>query len=93
VAASAPGLALARWCRALGHPARIVIVRHLASRREPCTAGEIAAQVPLAQSTVSRHLQVLVSAGLLRAQEARPRVYYQLDEQVLAEFRRTALSL
>jgi ArsR family transcriptional regulator len=71
----------------------VAIVRYLAARREPCTAGEVAAQVPLAQSTVSRHLRVLVGAGLLRSQEATPRVYYQLDEQAVAEFRRAALGL
>ena len=88
-----PGIELARLCRALGHPARVAIVRFLQGSGGACPAGEIAAQVPLAQSTVSRHLRVLTEAGLLLASPAPPRVLYRLDRQALEAFRRAASAL
>jgi ArsR family transcriptional regulator len=87
------GIQLAKMCRALGHPARVAIVRYLEACGRACPAGEIVAQVPLSQSAVSRHLRVLTDAGLLRAQAAPPRVLYRLDESALEGFRRSAAAL
>ena len=70
------GLRFARQCRALGHPARVTILRYLTSRRTGTTCGEIVRQLPLAQSTVSRHLVVLREAGFIRSTEQPPRVLY-----------------
>lgn len=55
---------LARVFRALGHPARLAIIETLANRTTAC-CGEIVDCLPLAQSTVSQHLQVLKDTGLL----------------------------
>jgi len=88
-----PGIELARLCRALGHPARVAIVRYLEGRTGACPAGDIVAQVPLAQSTVSRHLRVLTEAGILLASPAPPRVLYRLDRNALDAFRRAASAL
>lgn len=73
------GLRLARSCKALAHPARVTILRFLRTRRSGATCGEIVQQLPLAQSTVSQHLLVLTEAGLLRAEEATPRVVYHAE--------------
>ena len=73
------GIYLAKLCRALGHPARVTILRFLRTRRTGATCGEIVQQLPLAQSTVSQHLVVLVEAGLLRAEAAPPRVVYHAE--------------
>ena len=53
---------LAALAKALGHPARVQIVRFL-SRRSTCVCGEIVDQLPLSQSTVSQHLKVLKEAA------------------------------
>ncbi|MCH8488062.1 MAG: ArsR family transcriptional regulator, partial [Candidatus Cyclonatronum sp.] len=45
---------LARFAKALGHPARIAIMAHL-SQAGGCCAGELQLNMPLAQSTVSQH--------------------------------------
>ena len=50
--------------KALGHPARLEILRLLAQRKT-CVCGEVVRELPLAQSTVSQHLKVLKDAGLV----------------------------
>jgi DNA-binding transcriptional ArsR family regulator len=55
---------LAHAMRALSHPARIAILRYLASIQTPC-CGDVMSCVDLAQSTVSQHLKVLLEAGLI----------------------------
>jgi len=66
---------LARLAKALGHPARVAILRRLLSGGE-CVCGEIVEGLPLAQATVSQHLQVLKEAGLITGEVDGPRVCY-----------------
>ncbi len=80
---------LAALARALGHPARIKIMRLLISRTE-CICGEICHELPWAQSTISQHLKVLKEAGLIRGEVDGPRVCYCVDPDVLREFRTLA---
>ncbi len=62
---------LAASLRALGHPVRLSILRRLASQgQNPCCCGDVTESLPLAQSTVSQHIKVLLDAGLI---ERRPR--------------------
>ena len=74
---------LARVAKALGHPARVAIVRLLA-RDGACICGDIVDRLPLAQATVSQHLKVLKEAGLIRGDLDPPRVCYCLDPDGLA---------
>ena len=69
---------LARLAKALGHPARVAIIR-LLLRREACVCGEIVDELPLAQSTVSQHLKQLKEAGLVRGEVDGPRVCYCVE--------------
>lgn len=87
------GARLAKLCKALGHPARVAIVRHLASKRGTCTCGEIVDQLPLAQSTVSQHLKVLREVGLIAGDVEPPRVCYCLNERTLEELKRAVAAL
>lgn len=73
---------LALLAKALGHPARVKILRILARQRE-CLCGEIVHELPLAQSTVSQHLKILKEAGLVRGTVDGPRVCYCLSEGAL----------
>jgi len=68
--------------KALGHAARIQILR-LLSRRETCVCGDIVDELPLAQSTVSQHLKVLKDAGLIRGEINGPRVCYCLEPRAM----------
>ena len=73
---------LAKVYRALGHPARLAIIETLASRNAAC-CGEIVDRMPLAQSTVSQHLQVLKEAGLLTCDQRGRNCHYLLDWEKL----------
>jgi ArsR family transcriptional regulator len=77
---------LAELARAIGHPARVQIVRLLA-RRDGCICGDIVAELPLAQSTVSQHLKVLKDAGLVRGEIDGPRICYCLEPRGLRRLR------
>jgi ArsR family transcriptional regulator len=74
-----PGdIELARLAKALGHPARVAILR-LLIRRGECVCGAIVDELPLAQATVSQHLKVLKEAGLVQGEIDGPRVCYCVD--------------
>jgi ArsR family transcriptional regulator, arsenate/arsenite/antimonite-responsive transcriptional repressor len=73
---------LAALTKALGHPARVQILRLLA-RRASCLCGDIVDELPLAQSTVSQHLKVLKDAGLIRGEVDGPRVCYCIEPRTL----------
>jgi DNA-binding transcriptional ArsR family regulator len=73
---------LATYAKALGHTARVQILRLLV-RRTSCVCGEIVDELPLAQSTVSQHLKVLKDAGLIRGDIDGPRVCYCIEPRAL----------
>lgn len=73
----------ARWAKALGHPARLAILRFLATRKT-CFCGQIVDELPLAQSTVSQHLQELKDAGLIQGTIDGTRVCYCLNPNAIA---------
>ena len=66
---------LAAFAKAIAHPVRVRILRMLA-RKEARMCSHIVDELPLAQSTVSEHLRILRTAGLVRANENGPRVSY-----------------
>lgn len=73
---------LAALAKAVGHPARVQILRLLV-RREACICGDIVEELPLAQSTVSQHLKVLKDVGLIRGEIDGPRVCYCVEPRTL----------
>lgn len=73
---------LAERLRALGHPVRLTVLDTL-SAQDRCVCGEIVRALPLAQSTVSQHLKVLLDAGLIRGRTEGQRSSYCLDRDAL----------
>ena len=71
---------LAKYAKALAHPARIAILKILASRCS-CVCGDIVEELPLSQSTVSQHLKELKEAGLIKGDIDGARVCYCIDEK------------
>jgi ArsR family transcriptional regulator, arsenate/arsenite/antimonite-responsive transcriptional repressor len=78
---------LAQLAKALGHPARIRILRLLAAR-DTCITGDVVAELPLAQSTVSEHLRILREAGLVQSTPDGTRSTYCLSPTGLATLKR-----
>jgi ArsR family transcriptional regulator len=83
---------LALLAKAVGHPARVQILRLLV-RRETCVCGDIVDELPLAQSTVSQHLKVLKEAGLIRGEIDGPRVGYCVEPRTLRRLKSLVGSL
>ena len=77
---------LANLCKALGHPARVRILRILLEH-DVCVAGELADQIDLAQSTVSQHLKILKESGLIKGEIDGPRRCYCVNRTILAELK------
>lgn len=69
--------------KALGHPARLHILRLLLSQ-PVCSGGNIFDALPLAQSTVSQHLKVLRQAGLINYEPRGSRGCYWAERDILA---------
>ena len=70
--------------KALGHPARIAILKILA-QRETCFCGDITEIIPLAQSTVSQHLKALKKAGLITGTVEGVKTCYCLNPEGVKE--------
>ncbi len=90
--ARAADVELATLAKALGHPARVQIVRFLLSR-DSCMCGDIVEHLPLAQSTVSQHLKMLKEAGLIRGTIDGPRVCYCVETKVLKRLKELVAGL
>ncbi len=71
---------IAAYAKALGHPARIAILRFLI-KSESCICGDIVDELPLSQSTVSQHLKELKEAGLIKGNIEGAAVCYCIDEK------------
>ena len=71
---------MARFAKALAHPARIKILKYL-SQANFCFTGDFVDVLPLAQSTVSQHLKELRDAGLLDAYENPPKMRYCINQK------------
>lgn len=68
----------ARLAKALGHPARIAILRHLASLNT-CRFTDISNELSLANSTVHQHLAELKKAGLIQGSIDPPKLQYCIN--------------
>lgn len=77
---------VAKYAKALGHPARIAILRILLERRA-CICGDIVEELPLSQSTVSQHLKELRDAGLIKGDIEGKKICYCIDEQAWQQAR------
>jgi ArsR family transcriptional regulator len=77
---------LAGLARALGHPARIRIVRMLIEK-QACIGCDLVDEIGLAQSTVSEHLRILKAAGIITGEIEHPRVCYSLNPTALEPLR------
>jgi transcriptional regulator, arsR family len=71
---------IARFAKAMGHPARMAILDFLA-RQENCYFGDIHEELPIAKATVSQHLKELKEAGLIQGEIETPKVKYCINRE------------
>ena len=73
-------IVLAKYAKALSHPARVAIL-NLLLKKQSCICGDIVDELPLSQSTVSQHLKELKEAGLIKGDIEGASVCYCIDEK------------
>ncbi len=71
---------VARLAKALSHPARVAIMRHLA-KTQGCICGDLVEVLPLAQATVSQHLRELRKAGLISGEVEGASICYCVNKK------------
>ena len=77
---------LAALAKAIGHPARIAILKILA-KKNACICGEIVEVLPLAQATVSQHLKALKEADLIQGTIDGPKSCYCINWAAFNSFK------
>ena len=70
---------IARYAKAMGHPARMAILQFLAGR-ETCFFGDIHEELPIAKATVSQHLKELSRIDTGRNRGTESEILYQPDQ-------------
>ena len=70
--------------KVLGDPTRVLILQALVTGGELCV-HELAEVVGMSQSSVSHHLRLLRTYGLIRARRAGREVYYRPDDDHVAQ--------
>lgn len=66
--------------KALGHPARLAIIEYLIASPS-CICGDIVDVLPLAQSTVSKHLSELKKVNLIQGNISGNNICYCLNQE------------
>ncbi|MBH9576727.1 ArsR/SmtB family transcription factor [Inhella proteolytica] len=83
---------LASLCKALAHPARVQLLRHLA-HIDSCYFGNLSDLTGLAPSTTSQHVKVLKEAGLIVGSSEEQRTCYCVNPERLALLKRWVQAL
>ena len=87
---------LAEMSKCLSHPARVMIISIL-SKHKDRTCKEIVAELPLSQSTVSKHLKDLLDENLICRKTVGTQSIYTLEwnklERVFSLFGRFSMKI
>ncbi len=71
-------------CRALSHPARIIILKRLIdSDGDKVTAGALIEGLPISRQTASGHLRMLREMSIINCEEQHPHTCYSLNSDLL----------
>ena len=71
---------ISKFANALGHPVRVSILQ-LLSKQSCCYHGDMAEELPIANSTLSQHLKVLKEAGLIQGEITPPKTKYCIHRE------------
>lgn len=83
---------LADRLRAIAHPARLAILQQVALS-DDCICTDLSQRLHLAQATISQHLKVLKSAGIIKGTIDGNAVCYCIDHEILQIFKGDFLSM
>ena len=72
--------------KALGHPARLAILKYLAET-EVCMSGDISKELPLSRTTVNQHLKELKNIGIIQGEVEGAKVNYCLAPRKVTEIK------
>ena len=79
-------------CKALGHPARVRLLKILIAKGA-CISGDLADEFSLAQSTVSEHLRILKDAALVQGTIDGPKRCYCVKPETIEYLKGLVASL
>jgi ArsR family transcriptional regulator, arsenate/arsenite/antimonite-responsive transcriptional repressor len=80
---------IARYAKAIAHPARVFILDFLAENIDKCCySGDMAEEIPIARSTLSEHLKELKKAGLIQGEINPPYIKYCINKEHWKEAKR-----
>ncbi len=71
---------LAKYAKALAHPARIAIIEHILKTKQ-CICNDLVDKMPLSQSTISQHLKELKQAGIIKGEIDGTKMCYCIDQK------------
>jgi ArsR family transcriptional regulator, arsenate/arsenite/antimonite-responsive transcriptional repressor len=71
---------IAKFANALAHPVRVRILENL-SKQSCCYHGDMAEDLPIANSTLSQHLKVLKESGLIQGEILPPKTKYCINKE------------
>ncbi len=71
---------ISKFANALANPVRISILELLADQ-SCCYHGDLSAELPIANSTLSQHLKVLKDAGLIQGEINPPKTKYCINPE------------
>jgi DNA-binding transcriptional ArsR family regulator len=73
---------MARYAKAIAHPARVFILDFLADNIDKCCySGDMAEEIPIARSTLSEHLKELKKVGLIQGEISPPYIKYCINKE------------
>ena len=72
---------IAKYAKALAHPARIAILQHII-KQNACICNDLVEELGLAQATISQHLKELKNIGIIKGNIEGTSVCYCIDENV-----------
>lgn len=78
---------LANLLKALAHPARVAIVQYLL-KVDTCICNDIVNELPLAQATISQHLNALKSAKIIEGTIEGKSICYCLNKEMFSKIGR-----
>lgn len=81
---------LAQLFKALGHPARLQILRFLGSRNT-CFSGDLTEIVPLGRTTVNQHIAELKKANLIKGTVHGNKTNYCLNQCTIEKLNRLGM--